>query len=86
MCAPCSELLPNISPMMGGRYIYGCVRQDELAAYYRDAAVGLIIPLRDGMNLVAKVRLKVVEKDPTSRFHIEEIIPAGNFVCESLHY
>ena len=44
---------------IGGRYIYGCVRQDELAAYYRDAAVGLIIPLRDGMNLVAKVRLAI---------------------------
>ena len=37
------------------RYIYGCVRQDKLAAYYRDATVGLITPLRDGMNLVAKV-------------------------------
>lgn len=36
------------------RYIYGCVGQDELAAFYRDAAVALVTPLRDGMNLVAK--------------------------------
>lgn len=36
------------------RYIYGCVNQDQLAAFYRDAAVGLVTPLRDGMNLVAK--------------------------------
>lgn len=36
------------------RYIYGCVSQDELAAFYRDAAVALVTPLRDGMNLVAK--------------------------------
>ena len=36
------------------RYIYGCVRQDQLAAYYRDSVVGLITPLSDGMNLVAK--------------------------------
>lgn len=28
--------------------------QSELAAYYRDAAVALVTPLRDGMNLVAK--------------------------------
>jgi trehalose-6-phosphate synthase len=31
------------------------VRQEELVAFYRDAAIGLITPLRDGMNLVAKV-------------------------------
>ena len=37
------------------RYIYGLVRQEKLAAFYRDAAIGLITPLRDGMNLVAKV-------------------------------
>ena len=36
------------------RYIFGCVAQDQLAAFYRDARVGLITPLRDGMNLVAK--------------------------------
>lgn len=36
------------------RYIFGCVGQSELAAYYRDAAVALVTPLRDGMNLVAK--------------------------------
>lgn len=60
---------PNWSPI---RYIYGCVGQDELAAFYRwnhnlsilvyvvammyifyrDAAVALVTPLRDGMNLV----------------------------------
>ena len=37
------------------RYIYGSVGQEQLAAFYRDASVGLITPLRDGMNLVAKV-------------------------------
>ena len=36
------------------RYIFGSVPQDQLAAFYRDARVGLITPLRDGMNLVAK--------------------------------
>ena len=38
------------------RYIYGSVVQEQLAAFYRDASVGLITPLRDGMNLVAKVK------------------------------
>jgi trehalose-6-phosphate synthase len=32
------------------RYIYGCVGQDELAGFYRDAAVALVTPLRDGMT------------------------------------
>lgn len=36
------------------RYIYDYVGQAELAALYRDAAVCLVTPLRDGMNLVAK--------------------------------
>lgn len=29
-------------------------KQDNLAAFYRDSAVALVTPLRDGMNLVAK--------------------------------
>lgn len=36
------------------RYIYGCVSQNELAAFYRDASIAMVTPLRDGMNLVAK--------------------------------
>lgn len=32
------------------RFIYGCVSQDELAGFYRDAAVALVTPLRDGMT------------------------------------
>ncbi|CAG7837219.1 unnamed protein product [Allacma fusca] len=42
---------PNWSPI---RYIYGCVSQDELAGFYREATIALVTPLRDGMNLVAK--------------------------------
>ncbi|KAF2364433.1 Trehalose-phosphatase [Trinorchestia longiramus] len=42
---------PNWSPI---RYIYGSVTHDQLAAFYRDASVALVTPLRDGMNLVAK--------------------------------
>ena len=36
------------------RYLYRTYRRDFLARLYREATVGLITPLRDGMNLVAK--------------------------------
>ena len=31
-----------------------CKSKNELAGFYRDADVGFVTPLRDGMNLVAK--------------------------------
>jgi trehalose 6-phosphate synthase len=36
------------------RYVTATHRRDELAGVYRSAAMGLVTPLRDGMNLVAK--------------------------------
>lgn len=36
------------------RYVNRSYRRDELAGMYRAAAIGLVTPLRDGMNLVAK--------------------------------
>ncbi len=36
------------------RYVNRTYRRDELAGVYRAAKVGLVTPLRDGMNLVAK--------------------------------
>ena len=36
------------------RYITRAVRRNTLGAYYRHARLGLVTPLRDGMNLVAK--------------------------------
>jgi trehalose 6-phosphate synthase len=36
------------------RYLFRSFSQRELAAYYREADVCLVSPLRDGMNLVAK--------------------------------
>ena len=46
------------------RYIYRSVPQQELVAFYREAAVGLITPLRDGMNLVAKEFVAAQGEDP----------------------
>jgi trehalose 6-phosphate synthase len=36
------------------RYLYRSYRRDQLSRFYRAADVGLVTPLRDGMNLVAK--------------------------------
>jgi len=35
-------------------YLYRSLEKDELLAYYRLSEIGLITPLKDGMNLVAK--------------------------------
>lgn len=45
------------------RYVNRAYRRDELAGLYRSAALGLVTPLRDGMNLVAKEY--VMAQDPT---------------------
>uniref|UniRef100_A0A2P2HXG2 Alpha,alpha-trehalose-phosphate synthase (UDP-forming)-like n=1 Tax=Hirondellea gigas TaxID=1518452 RepID=A0A2P2HXG2_9CRUS len=52
---------PNWSPI---RYIYGCITQAQLAAFYRDASVALVTPLRDGMNLVAKEFVACQTREP----------------------
>lgn len=72
---------PTWSPI---RYIYGCVRQDELAAYYRDAAVGLIIPLRDGMNLVAKEFVACQDDKDPGVLILSPFAGAGGLMQEAL--
>ncbi|HVS09545.1 MAG TPA: trehalose-6-phosphate synthase [Planctomycetota bacterium] len=42
---------PDWTPI---RYLYRSYPRDHLARFYQDADVGLVTPLRDGMNLVAK--------------------------------
>ena len=45
------------------RYIHRSVAREKLAALFRSSEVGLVTPLRDGMNLVAKEY--VAAQDPT---------------------
>ncbi|CAG0913995.1 unnamed protein product [Notodromas monacha] len=52
---------PSWSPI---RYIFGSISQSQLAAFYRDSAVALVTPLRDGMNLVAKEYVACQVHDP----------------------
>lgn len=46
------------------RYIHRSVPGPKLSALYRDAAVALVTPLRDGMNLVAKEFVASQTDDP----------------------
>lgn len=52
---------PNWAPI---RYIYGCISQEQLASLYRDSAIALVTPLRDGMNLVAKEYVACQIREP----------------------
>jgi trehalose 6-phosphate synthase len=45
------------------RYLYRSYDQETLARLYRHAAVGLVTPLRDGMNLVAKEFVAAQDSD-----------------------
>ncbi|XP_072939133.1 uncharacterized protein Tps1 isoform X2 [Epargyreus clarus] len=72
---------PNWSPI---RYIYGCVGQEELAAFYRDAAVALVTPLRDGMNLVAKEFVACQINKPPGVLIVSPFAGAGEMMHEAL--
>lgn len=71
----------NWSPI---RYIYGCVGQDELAAYYREADVALVTPLRDGMNLVAKEFVACQINSPPGVLIVSPFAGAGEMMHEAL--
>lgn len=66
------------------RYIYGCISQNELAAFYREAAVGLVTPLRDGMNLVAKEFVACQINTPPGVLVVSPFAGAGETMHEAL--
>ncbi|XP_023942455.2 uncharacterized protein LOC112048975 [Bicyclus anynana] len=72
---------PNWSPI---RYIYGCIGQEQLAAFYRDAAVALVTPLRDGMNLVAKEFVACQINKPPGVLIVSPFAGAGEMMHEAL--
>ncbi|XP_035915570.1 alpha,alpha-trehalose-phosphate synthase [UDP-forming] [Anopheles stephensi] len=71
----------NWSPI---RYIYGCVGQEELAAFYREASVCLVTPLRDGMNLVAKEFVACQINEPPGVLIVSPFAGAGETMHEAL--
>jgi len=72
---------PSWSPI---RYIYGSVGQEQLAAFYRDASVGLITPLRDGMNLVAKEFVACQDENDPGVLILSPFAGAGGLMQEAL--
>jgi trehalose 6-phosphate synthase len=64
------ELVGNINGRFGEadwvpvRYLFRSYSQKDLVAFYREAAVCLVSPLRDGMNLVAKEYVACQAEDP----------------------
>ncbi|CAH1407753.1 unnamed protein product [Nezara viridula] len=72
---------PKWSPI---RYIFGTVRQEELAGYYRDSDVALITPFRDGMNLVAKEFVSCQIKNPPGVLIISPFAGAAEQMEEAL--
>ena len=59
------------------RYIFGAVGQDELVAFYRDADIALVTPLRDGMNLVAKEFVAAQDDDSPGVLILSPFAGAG---------
>ena len=70
----------NWSPI---RYIYGSIPQSELSAFYRDASVAVVTPLRDGMNLVAKEFVACQIADPGVLI-LSPFAGAGEMMLEAL--
>jgi trehalose 6-phosphate synthase/phosphatase len=64
-------------------YQYRAVDQDELVALYGAAHVGLITPLRDGMNLVAKEYL-ASKSDGSGALILSEMAGASREMAEAI--
>jgi trehalose 6-phosphate synthase/phosphatase len=66
------------------RYLYRLLSHDEIAVLYRDAEVGLVTPLRDGMNLVAKEYVACQTGDE-GVLVISRLAGAAETMAEALH-
>ena len=66
------------------RYMFGSVTQDQLVAFYRDAQVALITPLRDGMNLVAKEFVASQNDEDPGVLVLSPFAGAGGLMQEAL--
>lgn len=59
------------------RYIHRMVPRDTLAALFRGSRVGLVTPLRDGMNLVAKEYVAAQDEDDPGVLILSEFAGAA---------
>ncbi|MFO0982879.1 MAG: trehalose-6-phosphate synthase [Planctomycetota bacterium] len=66
------------------RYLYRSYPRDVLARFYRDAHVGLVTPLRDGMNLVAKEFIAAQSADDPGVLVLSRFAGAAEELQEAL--
>ena len=66
------------------RYVNRAYRRDELAGIYRAADIGLITPLRDGMNLVAKEYVAAQDPDDPGVLILSNTAGAAEQMSEAL--
>ncbi|MDO8377648.1 alpha,alpha-trehalose-phosphate synthase (UDP-forming) [Phenylobacterium sp.] len=66
------------------RYVNKNYRRDELAGIYRAARVGLVTPLRDGMNLVAKEYVAAQDPENPGVLILSRFAGAANQLKQAL--
>ena len=66
------------------RYIHRNVARDTLAALYRGSQIGLVTPLRDGMNLVAKEYVAAQDEDEPGVLVLSRFAGAAEDLQEAL--
>jgi trehalose 6-phosphate synthase len=66
------------------RYIHRSVERSKLAALYRASTVGLVTPLRDGMNLVAKEFVAAQDPDDPGVLVLSKFAGAAEEMTEAL--
>jgi len=66
------------------RYVNRAYRRDELAGVYRAAKIGLVTPLRDGMNLVAKEYVAAQDPDDPGVLVLSQFAGASEQMGQAL--
>ncbi len=66
------------------RYVNRAYRRDELAGVYRAAKIGLVTPLRDGMNLVAKEYVAAQDPEDPGVLILSEFAGASEQMLQAL--
>lgn len=66
------------------RYLYRSYTRAELSRFYRDADVGMITPLRDGMNLVAMEFIAAQAKDNPGVLVLSQFSGAATILTDAV--
>lgn len=66
------------------RYLYRTYDQDKLTEFYRQSRVGLVTPLRDGMNLVAKEYVAAQEPEDPGALVLSRFAGAADELSDAI--